>query len=76
MLCKLKLNGCCCWRWSSSKSEDLSDDDRKDSSRNADVKEEIEDVWNDEEWDKDDSQPSLVLEQFQNSKFTRANAQK
>uniref|UniRef100_A0AAR5QDZ7 Cytochrome b5 reductase 4 n=1 Tax=Dendroctonus ponderosae TaxID=77166 RepID=A0AAR5QDZ7_DENPD len=53
MLCKLKLNGCCCWRWSSSKSEDLSDDDRKDSSRNADVKEEIEDVWNDEEWDKD-----------------------
>lgn len=53
MLCKLKLNDCCCWRWSSSKSEDLSDDDRKDNSRNAAIKEEIEDAWNDEECDKD-----------------------
>lgn len=34
MLCKFKLTQCCCWRWS--KSEEVSDDDKKESTRNVD----------------------------------------
>ncbi|XP_066137689.1 cytochrome b5 reductase 4 isoform X2 [Euwallacea fornicatus] len=36
MLCKFKLNHCCCWRWSN-KSEELSDEEKKDTTKGTDI---------------------------------------